>query len=166
MNEAKLIRQELISFRSAIAAEPSLPSSVIILQLLTLFLPLISTILGSPFAFYTPLGFIIISIIRFPSRFYPIIKDGFCFLGLSIIFGQKLFPKNLVEIIIWALFCGCVLNSYSKRLAVTSTVVGLLVSSPVLVLDWMRWWQVWPNPANIGISMAQAGIMLLVAFRK
>lgn len=135
-----------------------------ILQLVALLLPFLCTILSSNFNIltrYSPLIFILLSIlVKMPSP-SKIFVNMLIFFFLSVSFGQKLLPENPLDIFIWSLFSAAIANSFKQsNIGTTIVVLAHLICAPVLVLDWNRWWQVWPNPANVALGFTNFSFLV------
>ena len=135
-----------------------------ILELVALLLPFLSNILSSNFNIltrYSPLIFILLSfLLKMPSS-SKICLNMLIFFFLSVSFGQKFLPKNPIDIFIWSLFAAAIANSFKQsKIGLTIVVFAHLASAPVLVLDWNRWWQVWPNPANVALGLTNFSFLV------
>ena len=133
-------------------------------ELLALLLPFLATIFSSDFNFlirYSPSVFILMSLIFKIPSFSQICTNMLIFFFLSVSFGQKLLPQNAVDIFIWSLFSAIIANSFKQpKIGLTIVTIAHLVSAPVLVLDWNRWWQVWPNPANVALGLTNFSFLV------
>jgi len=133
-------------------------------ELVALLLPFLTTVLSKDFNFltrYSPLVFICLTLtIKMPSP-SKIFINMLIFFFLSVSFGQKLLPENPIDILIWSLLSATLANSFKQsKIGLTIVVFAHLLSSPVLVLDWNRWWQVWPHPANVALGLSNFSFLV------
>ena len=84
------------------------------------------------------------------------IFDMVSFWILSVVFGQPLIPVAISEVFYWCAWAGVTSNAIGRKLGFTANALGVIVLSPILTLDWMAWWQRWPIPGILGISIGQA----------
>lgn len=164
MEDFNEFKSFLVDFKLLLRSERREISLRSIIELFSLFLPFFSTIFSSQsnlLTTYCPLLYILFAFIFTFPPLSTILQDMIIFYCLSVSFGQKLIPQSPVDILIWSLFAATVANSSEHRkLGIAVVVFAHLLSAPVLVLDWMRWWQVWPNPANVAIGLTQACVFL------
>ena len=159
----------LVDFKLLLRSERQEISIRHLLELFSLLLPFFFTIFSSQsnlLTTYSPLLYILLAFIFTSPRLSTILQDMILFYCLSVSFGQKLFPQSPIDVLIWSLFTATAANSSNRKLGLTVVVFAHLLSAPVLVLDWMRWWQVWPNPANVAIGLTQACVSVYSVFAK
>ena len=91
------------------------------------------------------------------------IQDTVLFWTASVIFGQPLLPESFLEVLYWAAWAGTSSNIFGRKLGVSANAFGVIILSPILTLDWMAWWQRWPIPGILGLSIGQIFAMMSVS---
>lgn len=94
-----------------------------------------------------------------------VIKDTGIFWALSVLFGQPIVPLSLLQSFLWSLYTATSINLFHRTIGAIFVTFGIVLSSPLLVLDWMRWWQRWPIPSILGVSVANFTTLVFIKLK-
>lgn len=100
------------------------------------------------------------------SALVQIAQDSAIWYFFAIVFGQPIFPLKIFENILWCLYTASSIHLFDRTVGYIFISAGLLVTSPLLVLDWMRWWQRWPIPSILGVSIGNILTIIFLKLRK
>jgi hypothetical protein len=136
--------------------------------LVNFIFPILGTFIGYDMTLkliFTVVGNLIFIAVIQPEKlesFKKVLPISICFYMISVLFGLKLMPTYAS--VIWAFYAGSSSILFDLELGIISCSIGSLLFSPLLVLDWMRWWQVWPIPSMLGISFANIILLILIKY--
>jgi len=94
-------------------------------------------------------------------------RDVIVFAVGAVLFGQpwSVLWSNFFDTLCWSLYCASSVKLASNHIiGFGATCGGIVLLSPLMVLDWMRWWQNWPIPAILGVAAADFALVLYYLF--
>ena len=96
-----------------------------------------------------------------------VLRDAIIFAVGAVLFGQpwSILWSRVFDTLCWALYCASSVKLATNQVVGFGvTCGGIVLFSPLLVLDWMRWWQNWPIPAILGVAAADLALVLYYLF--